>query len=224
MSILDVPAIVPRPLPVVLLLDTSGSMLKDDKIEVLNDSVREMIAALKDADARTGSIRLSVIAFGGPTAQTVIAHAPIAEVEFTTLQAGGRTPLGRAFARAEELVNDLEALPSNSHRPTIALVSDGLPNRDDDWRDQLERLIAHNRGAKATRFALGVGDDADRDMLAAFSGGLVHRAGDASKIRTFLQFVTMTVTEATVTGVVANASSVSGDTSIEELVWRDDDF
>ena len=76
MSILDIPAIVPRALPVVLLLDTSGSMRANDKIEVLNDSVREMIAALKEADARTGSIRLSLVAFGGEGARVVLrAHA-----------------------------------------------------------------------------------------------------------------------------------------------------
>ena len=143
---------------------------------------------------------------------------------FTTLDAGGRTPLGQAFARAEELINDTSSLPASSHRPTIALVSDGIPNRGDDWRDRLSRLLDSGRGAKATRFALGVGEEANREMLATFSGGLVHRAGDASKIRTFLQFVTMTVTEATVTGVVADASSVSGGASIEDMVWQDDDF
>ena len=51
----------------------------------------------------------------------------------------------------------------------------------------------------------------------------MHRAGHANKIRTFLQFVTMTLTEATATGVVADASSVVGDASIEDMVWPDDD-
>ncbi|NPD06534.1 VWA domain-containing protein [Nocardioides sp. zg-1308] len=208
----------------MLLLDTSGSMRTNDKIEVLNDSVREMIGALKEADARTGSIRLSLVAFGGEHARVVLAHTPVAEVAFTTLEAGGRTPLGQAFARAQELISDTSALPSNSHRPTIALVSDGIPNQSDDWREQLSTLLASSRGAKATRFALGVGEEADREMLAAFSGGLVHRAGDATRIRTFLQFVTMTVTEATVTGVVADASSMSGGESIDHMVWQDDDF
>ena len=54
-----------RILPVVLLLDTSGSMREDDKIEVLNDSVTEMIEELTEVDAGHGSITLSIITFGG---------------------------------------------------------------------------------------------------------------------------------------------------------------
>lgn len=36
----------PRPLPVVLLVDTSGSMTQDNRIGICNDSVREMLRVL----------------------------------------------------------------------------------------------------------------------------------------------------------------------------------
>ena len=52
MSLLDAfEPVAPRTLPVVLLLDTSGSMKEDDKIDVLNDSVTEMIEELTEVDA-----------------------------------------------------------------------------------------------------------------------------------------------------------------------------
>ena len=72
MSLLDgYESVASRILPVVLLLDTSGSMREDDKIEVLNDSVTEMIEELTEVDAGHGSITLSIITFGGDSARLV---------------------------------------------------------------------------------------------------------------------------------------------------------
>lgn len=226
MSILDVEPAAARPLPVILLLDTSGSMRVADKIDILNTAVAEMVETLREADRRTGSIRLSIITFGGETANLVSSHVPIAQAHHKPLSARGRTPLGSAFKLAQHLVDDRTALPSRSYRPTIALVSDGIPT-DKDWREHLEELVTSERGSKATRFALGVGAEANRDMLATFSGGTVYRADEAAQIRTFLQFVTTTVTQVTVTGVTTDAAAegLPGDpVTITDMVWSDDDF
>lgn len=226
MSILDAKPAAARPLPVILLLDTSGSMLANDKIDILNTGVAEMVETLREADARTGSIRLSIITFGGEAAKLIAAHEPIASAQYQPFSAGGRTPLGTAFRLTQDLVEDRDALPSRSYRPTIALVSDGIPT-DKDWRHRLDDLVNSERGSKATRFALGIGADADRQMLAAFSGGTVYRADEASQIRTFLQFVTTTVTQVTVTAVSEDhpVGSLPDDpVTITDMVWSDDDF
>jgi uncharacterized protein YegL len=199
MSLLDSFApIETRPLPVVLLLDTSASMREDDKIDVLNAGVAEMLEELVNADGGNGFIHLSLITFGGDSAELVWAHSPVSDVEFRPLRANGRTPLGQAFQLAHDVIEDRDALPSRAYRPTIALVSDGIPT-DRDWSQRLEELITSDRGAKATRFALAIGADADHEMLARFSGGEVHQAGEATQIRKFLQFVTTTINQVTVT-------------------------
>ena len=54
----------PRPLPIFVLVDTSGSM-KGEKINELNLALREMLNALNHADDIRGKFQLSVIAFGG---------------------------------------------------------------------------------------------------------------------------------------------------------------
>jgi uncharacterized protein YegL len=199
MSLLDAYALIEsRPLPVVLLLDTSASMGVDDKIEVLNAGVAEMLEELIDADGGNGFIQLSLITFGGDRAEIVCAHNPVSEVPFQPLRANGRTPLGQAFQLARSIIEDREALPSRAYRPTIALISDGIPT-DRDWEEHLEELISSERGAKATRFALGIGADADYQMLARFSGDEVHAASEAAQIRRFLQFVTTTITQVTMT-------------------------
>jgi uncharacterized protein YegL len=209
MSLLDSFApIAARTLPVVLLLDTSGSMRDDDKIGILNDSVTEMIDELTEVDAGHGFITLSVITFGGTSANVVVAHKPIAEVEFTSLRANGPTPLGGALRMARELIEDREALPSRAYRPTIALVSDGNPT-DKDWEQELDALLTSERGAKATRFALAIGADADRQLLAKFGGDKPYEASEAAEIRNFLRFVTTTVSQVTLTAFEPDVSPTS---------------
>jgi uncharacterized protein YegL len=80
MSLLDAyEPVAARILPVVLLLDTSGSMREDDKIDVLNDSVTEMIEELTEVDAGHGFITLSIITFGGESASVVTNNVRIAD-------------------------------------------------------------------------------------------------------------------------------------------------
>ncbi|MEU8080725.1 VWA domain-containing protein [Catellatospora citrea] len=199
MSLLDgLAPTAARTLPVILLLDTSGSMREDNKIDVLNDAVTEMIDELAEVDAGHGYITISILTFGGSSAQAIVEHTPVGEVEFSSLTARGKTPLGDGFRLARSIIEDKDALPSRAYRPTIALVSDGLPT-DHNWAEELDALLASDRGQKSTKFALAVGADADRDMLARFSGSQVHTADQATEIRRFLQFVTNTVTNVTLT-------------------------
>lgn len=197
MSLLDAYEPVPtRTLPVILILDTSGSMREEDKIDVLNDAVTDMINELAAVDAGHGFLTMTIITFGGAEAQIELGPTPVAEIEFTSLVARGRTPMGAAFKITRELVEDHAALPSRAYRPTLALVSDGLPT-DELWESELDALLAGERGRKASRFAVAVGSDADRDLLAKFTGGKVHEASEAAEIRNFLRFVTTTITAAT---------------------------
>ena len=86
-------------------------------------------------------------------------------------------------------------MPSRAYRPTLVLVSDGLPN--DEWEGPLERLFGSERAAKAERFALGIGADADHDMLRRFLDdpeGRVFEAHEGREIRKFFRWVTMSVT------------------------------
>ena len=224
MSLLDAyEPVASRSLPVVLLLDTSGSMREEDKIEVLNDSVTEMVEELTEVDAGHGFITLSIITFGGESANLVTNNVPVADIEYSSLKANGRTPMGDALRIARELIEDREAFPSRSFLPTLALVSDGIPT-DPSWEPELERLLQSERGEKATRFALAIGADADRDLLARFSGGEVHEASDAAQIRNFLRFVTTTITQVTLSVFDADVpAEIDSEDSIVRL-QSDDAF
>jgi uncharacterized protein YegL len=184
-----------RPLPVIVLADVSGSMSANGKIDALNDAVSEMIATFAEEDDTRAEIHVSVIAFGGGGASI---HKPLRrarETRWEPMSASGRTPMGEAFDLARAIVEDRETVPSRAYRPTLVLVSDGVPT--DDWRTPLATLLTSERASKATRFAMGVGAEADRETLNAFLAndeGRVFEAHEAREIKNFFRWVTMSVT------------------------------
>ena len=183
-----------RPLPVILLADVSGSMAVDGKIDALNGAVAEIQTAFAEEGEERAEIHLAVVTFGG-TAALHMPLTPASDVRWTPMQASGRTPLGAALEIATDLVEDRERVPSRAYRPTIVLVSDGLPN--DEWEGPLKRLLGSERASKAERFALAIGADADHDMLRRFLDdpeGRVFEAHEGREIRKFFRWVTMSVT------------------------------
>ena len=183
-----------RPLPVILMADVSGSMAVDGKITALNSAVAEMQAAFAEEDDAQAEIHMAVVTFGG-TAALHLPLTPATQVRWTPMQAEGRTPMGAALDIVTNLIEDRERVPSRAYRPTVVLVSDGLPN--DEWRGPLKRFHQSERAAKAQRFALGIGTDADHDVLRTFLGdpeGRVFEAHEAREVRKFFRWVTMSVT------------------------------
>jgi uncharacterized protein YegL len=183
----------PRPLPVILMLDTSGSMRVDGKIEALNLGLVDMVETLRAEDDGTGAIHVAIVTFGGDEAEIVRPLEPVAQMSIEPLDAAGRTPMGGAFELVSAMVDDRDVIPSRAYRPTIALLSDGIPT--DDWEGPLAAFLAGDRTQKATRLALGIGADASRECLREFAGENHHvrRIDEASQIRDYLQFVSMSV-------------------------------
>lgn len=186
-----------RPLPVILLLDRSGSMTQEAKIDVLNDAVQRMIVHLADDDVGLTEVHLAAIAFGDEEATLHTPFTPARQVRWGALRASGRTPMGAALDAAVAMIEDREQVSSRSYRPTLVLVSDGMPT--DDWAGAVERFTASERASKAHRFALAIGADADRELLGEFTGpeGRLMEAHEADEIRKFFRFVTMSVSART---------------------------
>lgn len=191
----------PRPLPVIVLADVSGSMSVDGKIDVLNDSIETMARDFASQDDRRGEIQVAVIAFGGEAARLVQAPVPARSFNWQPIDAGGRTPLGHALNMVRELLEDRDQIPSRAYRPTLILVSDGQPN--DEWGGPLRSLLASDRASKAFRVAVAIGADADRGVLREFLAeptARVFEANEARDISEFFRRVTMSVSRALTAG------------------------
>jgi len=185
----------PRPMLVVVLVDTSGSMGVDGKITVLNDAVRRMVAAFQQLTVPGCNILMSVISFGG-SASVHLPPTPVGDVQWTDLTAAGGTPMGSAFQLASHLLVDPAIVPSRSFRPNLVLVSDGIPQGD--WEGPLGELDVQEQAKRALRFAVGIGADARMEVLKRFAGelGEVVPVERVELLTEFFRYVTYTVTKA----------------------------
>ena len=118
-----------KPLPVLLLLDVSGSM-SGEKIAELNKAVREMIADFKHEAQMETEINLSIITFGGNAAELQLPFTPVSRIEMVDMEADGMTPMGDALRQAKAMIEDREQTPSRAYRPLVVLCSDGGPNEN----------------------------------------------------------------------------------------------
>jgi uncharacterized protein YegL len=191
-----------RPLPVLILADTSGSM-EGEKIQMLNTSIREMISSLASIDDVRGCFQVGIITFG----EEVKIHQALSDVDeiiLTEMIALGKTPMGEAFNMVTSIIEDKNLISSRAFTPTIVLVSDGLPtdyngssnstvNEFWEW-EALKQLHSAPRASKCLRLAMGIGEDVDINMLKAFINNPdipVIQSKDATGISNFFKWVTM---------------------------------
>ncbi len=190
----------PKPLPVIVLADASGSMSENGKIEALNQALKDMIHTFATESRVKAEIQVGLIIFGGTDARIHLPLAPAHQiVNVTPLRAEGATPMGQAFDLARDLLENRDLIPARAYRPALILVSDGLPT--DDWERPFKALQASERAQKTSRFAMSIGDDADDEMLAQFGNDReahVFKAHEARDIHRFFRAVTMSVTSRTV--------------------------
>jgi len=185
-----------RPLPVIILADTSGSMSVENKIGVMNSALNEMFDAFSQEKRLRAEIQVCLITFGGEHAEETLPLTAAHKIEsLLSLNATGRTPMGGAFELAFELLEDKELIPSRAYRPVVILVSDGHPN-DYGWKESFDKLCSSERAKKATRLAMAIGNDADEEMLQKFTNDLeapLFKAQDVRDIQNFFRAVTMSV-------------------------------
>jgi len=182
-----------KPLPLYLLLDTSGSMGIEGKIEELNRSARELINSLNSELKNEVEILISIITFGHGGVRVHTEPSLASDIEFQDFVADGLTPMGGALNKAKEMIEDREITPSRAYRPTIVLMSDGMPT--DNWESPLNSFVESGRSQKCDRMALSVGGEG-KEVLEKFISGCEHdlfTADDAKDISKFFRYVTMSV-------------------------------
>lgn len=184
-----------KPLPVILLLDTSKSMSKNDNIGTLNKAVYEMVNSLKTSSGNEASVQITVITFGEETGVQI----PLQDVNKINqpfkLKARGGTFMAKAIDIAKSIIEDKEMIPSRSYRPIVIMVTDGAPG--DNWRLAMNKFINEGRSSKCFRMAMGIGNGAEgisKEVLETFvsSKEYLFSANNAGEISGFFQFATMT--------------------------------
>lgn len=154
--------------PVILLLDTSGSM-SGQPIQELNRGLAAFKAdVLKDSQASL-SVEVAIITFG-PIVKLTQDFVTIDQFTPPTLEVAGVTPMGAAIEYALDfLENRKKTYKDNGilyYRPWVFLITDGAPT--DSWDSAAQRLRQAEAQSRLSFFAVGV-KDADMNILKQIS-------------------------------------------------------
>lgn len=171
-----------RYMPVVLLLDVSRSM-DGDKINNLYDATVKMIETFTEEGKKEILYKVAIITFG----TNVEYHTPYTDAtkdlanNLRPFYADGMTPLGTALHMAKDLIEDKTVTKSKWYRPAVVLVSDGKPN-DSGWQNYLRDFVSTGRTAKCQRLSMGIGNDADFNMLRDFASEDTEKISGTDKL------------------------------------------
>lgn len=162
-------ALATRPLHFIWMVDTSGSMSYDGKIQALNNAIREAIPHMREVAEENPNAQVLVrsITFSTGAMWNVAKATPVADFEWQDVKADGVTDLGNALF----MVADQLRMPPMNERalpPVLVLLSDGQPT--DEFDAGLAALMKEPWGQKAVRVAIAIGADADHDTLQKFIG------------------------------------------------------
>ena len=210
-----------KTLPVILLLDVSGSMY-GEKINALYDATQIMIKGFEEANSREKKIDVAIITFGNEiklhTSYTNVTE--FVKKGLSTFSASGGTPLGEALRMAKDMIEDKNVTPSNIYRPAVILVSDGEPT--DHWETSMDNFKNGGRSSKCQRFSVAIGNDANETILKKFVSEPENflLADKAEKIVDIFKFITNSVSMRSANNsqlVVSTSSSYDNNTNnIEE--------
>ncbi|PVZ64507.1 vWA domain-containing protein [Pelagibaculum spongiae] len=207
-----------RPIPVIILADTSGSMSVNGKIDALNFALKDLIGTFQEESRLNAEIHLSVITFGG-SAQEHLPMIPAHKIEgMEPLIATGGTPMGGALELAQQIIEDKEKVPSRAYRPVIVMVSDGHPT--DGYHQSFTNFCNSERASKATRMAMAIGSDADESLMSDFVNDLeapLFKAKDARDIIKFFRAVSMSITSRSRSATPNQSAVLEFDDSVNEL-------
>lgn len=157
-----------KSLVIFFLIDTSGSM-KGTKMGELNTAMEELVPEIRRIGEADTDVKVAVLTFSTNLAWMYSEPVSIEEFEWNRLSANGITNMGAAFEELNLRLsrNSFLNSPSLSFAPVIFLMTDGYPS--DDYKQGLKKLSDNSWYKYALKVALGIGKEANDEMLAEFT-------------------------------------------------------
>ena len=204
-----------RTMTLFFIVDTSGSMA-GAKIGSVNDAIRETIPDLQELSDNNPDAAIKIAALQFDTDARWLYPQPIDSADFrwNDLQVSGLTSLGLALNTLNEKLSKSQFLQeaAGSFAPVIILLSDGAPT--DHYKDGLENIKKNNWFKHAIKIAIAIGNDADKNVLAEFTGNseAVIEVHNRSALKAIIRFVSVTSSQ------VSSQSSSVDDASKQDKV------
>jgi len=224
MSLHDAVEAIPRKTMVLFfLIDTSGSM-SGSKIGAVNAAIEEAIPELKDISANNADAQIKIAALEfASSANWITGNEPIPVGSFIWryVNAGGNTALGEACRELDNALSTKTFMQeaAGSFAPAVILLSDGEPT--DDFDGGLAKLKMNNWFKAAIKVAVAIGDDANKNRLAQFTGSMesVLEVHNSTGLQKMVKFVSVRASQVASRSVQVNqvmASTGSGSAPLSE--------
>lgn len=186
--------------PVCLCLDTSGSM-DGQPINELNEGVRLFYEAIKEDETALYSAEISIVTFGGNSAECIADFASLElQPDSPKLVARGMTPMGEAVNMGLDLLErrkeEYKDRGVDYYQPWLVLMTDGEPNGDkQELSRALNRTFELVNQKKLTVFPIGIGVNADMNILKQFSPNRLPLKLQGLKFREFFAWLSKSVSK-----------------------------
>lgn len=185
-----------KSLVIFFVIDTSASM-RGKKIGELNTVMEELIPEIRKVGEADTDVKVAVLTFSTDVKWMYSAPVSIEDFEWSRLNASGVTSMGAAFEELSARMsrNSFLSSPSLSFAPVIFLMTDGYPS--DDYKKGLRELYSNSWYKFGLKAALGIGNEANDDMLAEFTGSkdtVVH-AYTGSQLAQMIKIVAVTASQ-----------------------------
>lgn len=153
-------------LPVVLILDCSGSMYP--YMPELNQAIKGMLQQFCE-NKQNYELKVAIITFSDQAHLKGFESPKMILEHWQDLKAYGKSALGAAFGDLHELLCDLSKLSQPLYRPVLCLISDGMPSDKDELTNNLSLLLSEDSlFCKCERFALAIKNETDQPWLDLF--------------------------------------------------------
>jgi uncharacterized protein YegL len=206
-----------KSLVIFFLIDTSGSM-RGKTIGELNTVMEELIPEIRRVGEADTDVKVAVLTFATDVSWMYAEPISIEDFEWSRLRADGVTSMGEAFKELSSRMSRNSYLnsPSLSFAPVIFLMTDGYPS--DDYKAGLAALQANSWYKFGLKAALGIGSEANDDMLAEFTGSkdtVVH-AYSGGQLAQMIKVVAVTASQ-----IGSKSMTLSDERDDEELNEED---
>ncbi len=217
----DVVEVARRTMVLFFVVDTSGSM-EGSKIGTLNQAVEDVIPEIREISENNADaeIKIAVLEFSSGARWLTPNPVPADGFDWQYLNAVGLTDLGEACRALSEKLsrNSFMSDITGSFAPAIFLMSDGAPT--DNYKEGLEQLWSNNWFKKAIKVAVAIGENANKDVLAEFTGSdeTVLSVHNPEMLKKMIRFVSVTSSQ------IGSQSTAVGGGEIDEVKSKQEAF
>lgn len=156
---------------ICICIDSSFSMVKDNRIKHVNNGVKKFISNCLDDIYARDAIDLCLIQIGGSKPEIIQPFDNIKNVKFKDIDPNGGTPMGAAVSLAlDEIENRLDQLDMfgrTHYKPWLIIMSDGDAKDDVSSASRRTKEMLINRMIKVK--CIDMSDGKEKSSLKEFT-------------------------------------------------------